>query len=344
MNGNGLTGLANLGNTCFINATIQCLSHTTEFSDFLNKGEWKKKLNKKKNAPDSMLLVEWDKLRTMMWSEDCKISPGGFIQSVHRVATLKNKELFTGFAQNDLPEFLLFIIDCFHNSISREVEMNITGSVKNDKDLMAKKCYEMMQNMYRKEYSEILNMFYGISVSHLVSLNGETVGASPEPFFMIDLPIARPSGTITNEYTLDECFQEYTKNELLEGDNAWHNEKTGRKESVNKGIVFWSLPDILVIDLKRFSNDNKKNRSRVNFPMTGLDLSKYVVGYNKESYVYDLYGICNHTGNVMGGHYFAYIKTNDDVWHEFNDTEVKKTDRNFYDSAYCLFYKKTNKC
>ena len=343
MSGNGLTGLANLGNTCFINSTIQCLSHTYIFNDFLDKGDWKKKLNKKKHAPDSMLLVEWDKLRTMMWSEDCKISPGGFIQSVQRVAALKKKELFTGFAQNDLPEFLLFLIDCFHNAICREVEMNITGTVKNDKDIMAKKCYKMMQNMYKSEYSEILNMFYGISVSQLVSMDGNIVGANPEPFFMIDLPIARPNGEVTNEYNIEECFEEYTKNELLEGDNAWFNEKTGKKENVNKGIVFWSLPDILVIDFKRFSNDNRKNRSKVHFPLTGLDLSKYVVGYNKEQYVYDLYGVCNHTGNVMGGHYFAYIKNKQGIWYEFNDTEVKPISRDITDSAYCLFYKKTNK-
>ena len=89
-----------------------------------------------------------------------------------------------------------------------------------------------------------------------------------------------------------------------------------------------------MICLKRFSNHLRKNNKLITFPLTDLNMSKYVVGYNSNSYVYDLYGICNHTGNVMGGHYFAYIKTKDDMWYEFNDTEVAKTEKNFYDSAY----------
>jgi ubiquitin C-terminal hydrolase len=130
----GLTALANLGNTCFMNATLQCLSYTFELNDFLDKKiednkEYKKKL--KKNA-DALVLVEWDTLRTMMWSENCVISPGGFLGSIQKVARIKQKTIFTGYAQNDLPEFLNFMIDCFHNSLCREVIMNIKGTAKNN--------------------------------------------------------------------------------------------------------------------------------------------------------------------------------------------------------------------
>lgn len=337
--GKGLTGLANLGNTCFINSCIQLLSHTYELNDFLSSGEYKKKLNKK---VDSVLLIEWDKLRQMMWSENCTISPGGFVQAVQKVAKIKNKDLFTGWAQNDLPEFLLFLTDCFHNAMMREVDMNIVGTVKTRKDRLAKSCYEMMSNMYKKEYSEFLNIFYGIHVSKISSVKtNKELSFCPEPFFMIDVPIPN-----IKMPTLFDCFDIHCQNETLEGENAWYNDKTKEKEDVNKRIIFWSLPNIMVIDIKRFNEMGRKNQVPIQIPQKDVNFSRYVEGYDKDSYIYDLYGVCNHMGGVLGGHYTASVKNANDKWYTFNDTNV--TEFNMPDDftsnyAYCLFYRKKKK-
>lgn len=337
----GLTGLANLGNTCFINSCIQVLSHTNELNSFLD-GDYKAKLSAyrdKKYLVDSRLVIEYDKLRRLMWSQNCKISPVAFLRSIQQTARQKGKDIFTGYAQNDLPEFLLFIIDTFHNGLHREVEMNIKGSIKNKQDEMATKCLKMYMNMYGKEYSEILELFYAIHVSKIKKISSdEVLSVTPEPFFIMDIPLPENK----NELTLIECIDLYCNGEVLEGENGWYNEKTKEKEDVVKKISFWNLPKILVIDLKRFTFNGKKRQNPIDLELDNLDLSKYVDGYDKESYVYELYGVCNHSGGTLGGHYTSLVRAKDRKWYLFNDTEVKEVgfDGKNNSSGYCLFYRK----
>ena len=86
-----------------------------------------------------------------------------------------------------------------------------------------------------------------------------------------------------------------------------------------------------------------KNQILVNFPLNNLNLSKYVIGYDKENYVYDLYGVCNHSGSVLGGHYTAFVKNANNKWYHYNDTivsEVSLETQIITPKAYCFFYRK----
>jgi len=332
----GLSGLCNLGNTCFMNSCMQIISHIYELNNFLNLESYKKKL---KNNVNSALLMEWDDLRKILWNENCVVSPGKFLNTVQKVAKIKQIDIFTGYSQNDAPEFLLFIIDCFHNALSREIKMTISGNTENETDKIAIKCYEMIKNMYSKEYSEIWNLFYAVHVSEIISLETENrINITPEPFFMIDLPIPANNKTPS----LIDCFNLYIEGEILQGDNAWYNEETKTKENIKKKISFWSLPTILVIDFKRFNARNQKNQIYIDFPFD-LDLSKYVIGYKKNSYKYELFGVCNHSGSVLGGHYTCYVKNANGKWYHYNDSDVSEIlllNSIISAKAYVLFYRK----
>ena len=208
----------------------------------------------------------------------------------------------------------------------------------NNTDKIATVCYEMLKQTYSKEYSEIMEMFYGISVSELSSINKKTVYSyRPENFFILDLEI--PSSNCS----LYDCFSSFTSYETLDGDNSWYNEEMNKKIAVKKRITFWSLPKILIITLKRFSFDGKKKRQEfVDIPLTDFSLSKYVSGYNAKQYKYDLYAVCNHSGNTQGGHYTAYVKTNTS-WTHYNDSQVERNiseNKIITPKAYCLFYRK----
>lgn len=332
----GLSGLVNIGNTCYLNSCMQLLSHTYELNELLDNN--KRKLN---NNINSKIFIEWNNLRKMMWSENCTIAPYGFVKAIREVATEKEYDIFTGFAQNDVFEFLLFIIDCLHESLKRPVDMKINGLVKNNKDILAKKCYEMMKNMYKNEYSEILTIFYAISVTQIKDyITDEVLSVSPEPFSILSLSIPGK-----RECTIFDCFDLYTQNELLTDDNKWMNDETNEKQDATKNLVFWNLPDILIIELKRYTNNNSKLHTLVTTPLIDVDFSKYVLGYTNEDSIYDLYGTGNHSGNVYGGHYTANIKNMNGKWYSFNDTFINEiSDNNIITQhTYCLFYRKKNK-
>ena len=224
----GLSGLSNLGNTCFVNSCMQILSHTYELNEILSVENFNKKL---KNKCDSVLLLEWNNLRQLLWNSNCIISPGKFIKTVQKIAHIKDMDMFTGYSQNDLPEFLLFVIDCFHNSLSREIKMSISGQTENETDNIAVQCFEMIKNMYSKEYSEIWNLFYAVHVSEISNLEtGKRIKINPEPYFMIDLPIPQNN----KSPTLIDCFDLYVEGETLEGENAWLNDETKEKINIKK--------------------------------------------------------------------------------------------------------------
>ena len=386
----GYTGLANLGNTCFLNSCLQVLNHIYELRTKVPNTRQVAKVSHKGTSEDAMtsavscadtmsskytaerrLYHEWIELQDLMWSCNGIVAPKKFVEYVQHLAEYKGRELFTGWAQNDLPEFLLFLIENIHMGMARTTKIRISGTEQTSTDRLAVECYRVLQQVYEKEYSEIMDLFYGIHVSEIAptmqasnsNANRQVYSIKPEPFFILDLPmpsrrrsdsidiqldLSAPSNSnIDRDITLYDCLDLYVQPEMLTGDNEWYNENTGKKETVLKRMLFWNFPPMLVMTLKRFGGPHgmTKRTDQVNFPLENLVLSDYVAGYHKEKYIYDLCGVCNHSGGVMGGHYTAFVKNFKGEWLHCNDQvcEVIPVDRVedviVTPWAYCLFYR-----
>lgn len=334
----GLSGLANLGNTCYINTCMQILSHTTILNTILNNIDPE---HLSTNKPfDRLLLTEWDSLRQLLWKKNCVVSPNRWINIIQQVSKQQDLELFSGFLQNDVTEFLLFILNGFHNALSKEVDMSIHGESKTNIDILAKHCYQSYSDFFKSNYSDIIKHFYGMEVSIIRDLNNHTLSQSYTPFSMISLPLIPK-----RQLHLDDLFRHYHQEEVLDEDNLWVNEENEKIE-IKKMIRVWNFPNILIIFLKRWNPvNNRKDQRIIQFPLTNLNLSNYVIGYAPETYIYDLYGVCNHSGGNDGGHYSAYVRHSiNNQWYHFNDTNVRQINPEniITNQAYCLFYNKKN--
>lgn len=342
-------GIYNLGNTCFINACMQILLQTKELNECILKWE------NHSSTLETKIYEEWK-----LWIENLEnpsisiISPNHFIQTIHEIAQIKNQVLFTGFAQNDMPEFLLFIMDNLHIGLKREIQYTIHGILQNQIDTLAIQCYKMIKSRYENDYSPLIDLFYGIFISNISSLEKNHLSSVSETYFILDLPIPilsnENNNNNSNSITIYDCLDQYISPELMENENAWFNENTNEKQNVFKQITFWNFPKIIVFTFKRFSSVTTREGIRllkktdfIDFPLYELDLSKYICGYHASKYKYELYGICNHMGNVIGGHYTAFVKTEEKQWFHCNDTIVEKIEnpqQMITSMAYALFYRR----
>ncbi len=339
----GLTGLANLGNTCFLNSIVQVLVHTPELIKIL---ETIKPINPALSANINHLLAyELKRLIDIMREKNQVIAPGRFVQVVQMVSKKKGNDIFADYSQNDVSEFLLFLFESIHEALAKPANVTIKGKAKNKLDEIATNCYEAIRDVYAKGYSQVYSKFYGMCFTELVSRDNPEVVLSRkfEHYFLIDLPL--PPAEVKSPSIYD-CLDNYVEPELLDGDNAWYNETTKEKQAVYKKTSFWSFPPVLIINLKRYKDPVRKDQRPVNIPIeTELVLSKYSMSYNSRAYRYKLYAVCNHSGgSILGGHYTACVSPAESPgeWFSFNDTMVTPVNPRMVYSPQnsCLFYRR----
>ena len=127
----------------------------------------------------------------------------------------------------------------------------------------------------------------------------------------------------THGITLDDCFNETGKRETLSADNTWWCNRCKEMRQAAKTLEIWTIPDILVVHLKRFGG-NRSFRDKidvlVDYPIEGLDMTDRVgLKEDGKEYVYDLFAVDCHFGGLGGGHYTAMAKNfYDGQWYDYN--------------------------
>ena len=262
------------------------------------------------------------------------IVPTQFLQAF--IKTCKSKNIcFYNFNQNDTEEFINIFMDLIHQSIKVKAEITIEGEPCDQLQKLQVESVNSWSNFFKNDYSYIIQKFYSqiLSITSCPECNYITVNF--DPFMVLSLEI--PS----NSKSIYDCLNSYTRKFTLDSGNTWKCDKCNKNVCPEKKLKLWKTSDVLIILLKRY-NHNQKNDSFIDFPIN-LDLSKYLIDYNRDGKQYRLSGICIQDGSMGGGHYYAMCYNElDKSWHTYNDTSVTTIDESelLKQKPYCLFYRR----
>lgn len=356
-----LTGLKNMGNTCYMNATLQCLSNIRPLRHYFLHGRYQTAINLE-NRMGGTLATQFALLLHDLWKESRKISPswlgfGDRRQSTPADARKLKQAMerwapqFQGYRQEDSQEFLRFLLDGLHEDLNR---ITVRPPYVELKDIEGETDHEKgnrwWRNYLERNDSLITELFCGQLKSAVRCLSCGYTSTSFDPFLDVSLPIPQNDDLFSSVSgrgkTLAQCFEKFEQEELLEGSNQVYCSKCKSHQAVRKRISFYRFPAVLVVHLKRFSSLSRKVLDDVWFPTEDMDLSAHVDSESKRyihqpSPVYDLLGIVNHFGASNGGHYTCYARqTTADPWVSYNDAQVRVLSGNNVrsSSAYVLFY------
>ena len=352
----GKVGLRNLGNTCFMNSSLQCLSNTIPLTDYVLGYDYRGEINHDNIlGTQGQLVTSYAELIKNLWlgsSSSC--TPTTFKSILGQYAPQ-----FEGYEQQDSQELLSYLLDGIHEDLNR---------VKNKPYIEDKDCdgtndegdaITAWSNYLQRNQSIIVDMFQGQLRSTMTCQKQQpdgTLGCGHrnikfDPFMYLSLPISNECNT------LNDCLDLFCEEEVLTGDEQWYCTKCKCLVDATKKIDLFMLPAILIVHLKRFKFSNSGHRSKIDtciqYPLTDWNLSKQKKSIGGIYPLYDLYAISQHHGTVGGGHYTAHCKNRfDGRWYNFNDSQChaidsKKTQEDeqlgISSSAYCLFYNRVEK-
>ena len=355
-----LKGLNNIGSTCYMNATLQCLLHVSELiSYFLNEypNDFKKLNEKNKNVPShGNISKAFYELVKGVYSENKNInntlnaktsitsekndnnnlksfSPEKF----HEVLGTYNSQ-FKNLEANDSKDLILYLLQTIHSEINYLSDTKITSQLPDQYDRT--NSFNFFIRTYDfQNLSIISRIFYGTFESMTKCLNCSKILYNFQKFEFISFGVSKYVGKDFNIYN---GFEDNQQVQLLKGDNKFYCnicKKLCDAEICSKIIL---PPNKLLINIDYGKNKIFQPKS-VKFDEE-IDITKYVnFDYGMEI-KYKIIGVCCHYGSSgQSGHYVAFCKNRENgQWYNFNDSSCIKCDKNmiYRGTPYLLLYEK----
>jgi ubiquitin C-terminal hydrolase len=355
-------GFVNMGNTCFLNSTLQCLAYLPplcqslmalpEAHDIGKNGMMGKTSHGKK-----MTLMLRSLFRQVHGANGSNftgnaLAPKSIVRAVPSLGSVGNRNgyKFRPGRQEDAHEFLVHLLDAMNDGELKESGMNPHASGWRDRMPIAR----------LDETTFIHRIFGGYLRSQVRCTSCGHCSNTYDPFLDLSLEVSRKSC-----HSISNAILEFTRKETLDSENRWKCSGCKKRVCASKQLTVFRPPLTLCVQLKRFTfggsgfgfggghghkhysggfgggQGGKKISKPIEFPADlKLPLS------DARSCEYALTGIIIHVGgSASSGHYTAYVKkpsTNGgSQWFHMDDSFVESVSERTVlkqRDAYVLFY------
>ncbi|OWK50204.1 Ubiquitin carboxyl-terminal hydrolase 42 [Lonchura striata] len=294
-------GLFNAGNTCFLNAVLQCLTYTAPLANYLLSREHSRACQQQGFC---MMCIMEAHVNKVLYSPVSAILPLTVLKVFTRQAKL-------------VEEIMLCLTTCFQLGPLFSIHYRCLSNIWGLSEI--------------QRYVSTTITLFGIAFT---CSSCKTISDSYEAFLDVPLDIKAVS-------SLTACLEGFVTPEYLDGDNCFKCNKCKKNVEASKRFTVHCAPKILTVCLKRFDCFTGGKISKVVEYPEYLDLRPYMSQADGEPLHYSLYAVLVHRGvSCHGGHYFCYAKASNGLWYQMDDESVELCciDTALRQRAYLLFY------
>jgi ubiquitin carboxyl-terminal hydrolase 8 len=344
-------GLNNIGSTCFMNATLQCLIHVNELVlYFINiypkDSNGLNKINKNVDSRGQISKAFFNVIKGISSNanNNSRVSMfnyptnyNSFSPDEFKRAIGKYNRQFERFEANDSKDLILYLFQTIHEELNYLGNNSSLPIINRPNQLDENQTFNYFFSTYNmRNFSIISEMFYGTYKNITTCLKCRTTIYNFQKFEFLSFGMYDYHGEI---FTLYNGLDDNERQQELKGENQFYCNKCKKLCDAKVTTKIIEAPDKLLINIDY--GKNKKFQPSAVVIDDPLDLTKYVIG-QQQKLLYNLIGVCKHLGRSGStGHYIAYCKNKEkNIWYKFNDSscgicdkyELKK------DSPYLLLY------
>ena len=341
-------GLDNVGATCYMNATLQCLANIKPITDYLLNKEHYSYLFK--NFDLCLLTLQYIQVLIGLYcneSQKGSYSPDEFKKTISEL-----NPLFQGIQANDSKDLVIFLLEAMNNELVKihnkkqdinEKENEINQIIDSSDE---KKVLKYFVLNFKKTHCSIIGEYLcGFNKSIFICQNCNKNTFNFNIFNILIFSLEATSNYFNLSYNnsiiptinFDFCFKYMSKDELFQDTYC---QKCGTIGLAKYKETIYSLPLYLIIILNR----GRGNIFNCNVQIPEIfDASNYIE-IKSQNNNYELVGIVSHFGESgMGGHFIAFCKHSiDGKWRCYNDSIVTECQNDYLNKGtpYIVFYKK----